>query len=498
MRCRRADLAPITVAALAAAAAGAGLASPARAQFSPGPLSASHAALDKNTACLECHEPRRSTTAARCLACHRELAARIEAERGYHGRDRDRVRACASCHTDHGGREMILVSWPSGKRETFDHRLTGYALEGRHAGLACRSCHIAALVRAPDVRAARDLRPANTYLGLSVRCADCHGDVHRGQFDEQIARGDCASCHSVQGWKGVTVDHAQTRFPLEGRHASVACARCHYSVDESGARVAATAENAVVRFRPLAHDACIDCHTDPHENRYGSDCARCHSTAGWNAVAAGAFDHDKTRYPLRGLHRRVSCESCHAGGAFTKRIAFARCADCHEDRHGGQLAKSPSGGACDACHSLEGFAPARYGIAEHERTRFPLRGAHLAVPCAACHRATAAGAAKGDVAFRVKADACATCHEDQHAGQFARAAGGAECKRCHDVASWKIPSFDHRRTRFTLEGAHERTPCAGCHRVESIGRTRTVRYRPVETACRACHAAPPAKERRNS
>ncbi len=469
----------------------------ARAQFSPGPLSRSHAAIDKATACMDCHEPKRATTAVRCLTCHRELATRIRAGRGYHGRDKNRSTQCASCHAEHGGRDAVLVSWPGG-HDSFDHSLAGYTLEGKHASLGCRTCHLPALVRAADVRAATSLRTATTYLGLPTRCAECHGDTHRGQFAARVAQADCAACHNPLAWKPVSVDHDGAAFPLTGRHAQVRCEGCHPTVTADGKVAPAGTLDAFVRYRPVPHEACVDCHTDPHKNKYGPDCTRCHTTAGWTEISTGAFDHDRTRYPLRGLHRGVACAGCHVGGAFKKPLTFARCADCHSDRHGGQLAKSVSGGACEACHSVEGFAPARYGVEEHKRTRFELRGAHLAVACVSCHKPTAKDAQRGSVQFRLKATLCADCHQDEHLGQFAAARGGAACSRCHGERAWREISFDHQKSRFPLDGAHARATCKACHKVEAVGGRRTVRYRPLDTACRSCHATLPAGDPRSS
>ncbi len=473
----------------------------ARAQFSPGPLSRSHASIDKPTACLSCHEPKRATTALRCLACHKELATRIRAGHGYHGRDKARSTQCASCHAEHGGPDQVLVSWPQG-RDAFDHSFTGYPLEGKHADLLCRACHTQAFVRAADVRAATSLKLATTYLGLPVRCAECHGDVHRGQFAERVTAEDCAGCHNVLAWKPVSIDHDRTRFPLTGLHAQVRCEGCHHSVTGLGSAATPPAGtvptvNAFVRYRPVPHEACLDCHTDPHRKRYGTDCTRCHSTGGWSAIATGAFNHERTRYPLLGLHKRVACAGCHVGGNFRKPLAFAKCTDCHSDRHGGQLAKSESGGACEACHSVEGFAPARYGIEEHRRTRYPLRGAHLAVACISCHRPTAKDAPRGSLQFRLKATACADCHEDEHAGQFAASSGGAACAHCHGERTWREVTFNHRESRFPLDGAHALATCAACHKVAAIGPLgrRTIRYRPIDTACRSCHATRPAGDR---
>lgn len=464
-----------------------------RAQFSPGPLSSAHEAIDQPAACVQCHEPQKATSATRCFVCHKELGTRVASGLGYHGRDRDRGTQCATCHAEHGGRKAAIVRWPGGK-EKFDHSLTGYVLTGGHAPLKCDQCHLPALIRAADVRGAKDLRLDSTYLGLSTRCAECHGDVHRGQFAEQIARADCAACHRTDAWRGVVIDHAKTHFPLTGKHTKVECDKCHYSQNDAGNKVAARSSNSFVRYAPLPFADCATCHADPHKGKYPGDCARCHATAGWNVIASGAFDHDKTRYPLRGLHRNVECVKCHTTGDLKKKIPFERCVDCHADRHGGQLMKSPSKGACDACHSVEGFTPPRYGTQEHEKTAFPLRGAHLAVACNECHKLTVPDGPRGNVRFRMKSGACMDCHVDEHAGQFAASREGADCRRCHVSTSWRIASFDHKKTRFALVGAHARAACTACHFEQTIGGKKTARYRPLETACKACHATQPRPE----
>jgi hypothetical protein len=571
----------------------------ARAQFSPGKLSRAHASIGGPTQCFQCHEPRKATTPERCLACHRELASRIAAGNGFHGRLAAAERArCGSCHAEHGGEHAALVRWPGHGRDAFDHVKAGFALEGKHAGLRCDACHKPELVRAEDVRAAKSLQLSRTHLGLSTRCSDCHTDIHRGQFEARVAKQDCAGCHGTEGWKKHSFDHSTARFRLQGRHQGLACDRCHAAVDESGARVAHGTPGAVVRYRPIdsascaachadphqdrfgrdcarchsaagwkqlapgtfdhsrtrypltgrhqqvecvrchawtdaagrraaagtpgaamryrpiASGACTDCHSDPHRDRLGNDCARCHSTAGWSAVAAGAFDHDRTRYPLRGLHARVACEKCHHESAARRPLDFGKCTDCHADAHAGQLARRADLGACESCHTVDGFVPARFDPQAHAATRFALEGAHLAVPCIACHRpgassprasAAPAGPAlasrSSDFQFHFASLACAACHADPHGAQFAsrgvqRPAGSAaasattDCARCHGLAAWRIPGFDHGKTRFALEGAHRRTACASCHRTVTVAGRSIVRYRPLDTACRSCHAEP--------
>ena len=541
------------------------LAGTAAAQFSPGPLSRAHAGIDGVTNCFKCHEPRKTTTAERCLVCHEALAARITAGTGLHGHMGAATRArCGACHAEHGGRAAPLVVWAEGQRDAFDHRRTGFDLTGKHASLRCNACHEPGLVRAADVRAEKNLKMTTTFLGLSTRCDACHRDEHRGQLATQIASSDCAGCHDSQAWKPARFDHATARFALTGRHAGLECAQCHRRENAAGQRVADGTTGAFVRYRPLVFETCANCHADAHAGQlgndcvrchtpagwtqvttagfdhdrtrfplhgkhravncsqchssakpgakarykplefsactachrnphrdavqFGPDCARCHSPAGWAQITPGAFDHDKTAYPLRGLHRQVACDRCHRSGDRGQRLAHDRCSACHADAHSGELAHRDDRGACEACHTVDGFVPARFGPREHESTRFPLRGAHRAVACIDCHRETAGAAGRGAAPrLRLGQPGCVVCHADVHGAQFADASGVVDCARCHAETTWRLPKFDHDKTRFRLEGAHARAQCGGCHRGEVIaGRTRT-RYRPLDTACRACH-----------
>jgi hypothetical protein len=253
----------------------------------------------------------------------------------------------------------------------------------------------------------------------------------------------------------------------------------------------------------------------------GPDCTACHSTAGWTRIAAGAFDHSRTRYPLAGKHAGLACAKCHRPSVPLAPLPHAACTDCHADAHAGRLASRSDKGACETCHSVEGFAPPRFGPAEHAATRFRLEGAHRAVACVVCHDPAhgrvRAGKAKAPVEpklatgtspfeFRFTSQTCAACHADPHAGQFATAAAargieagrvnGTDCARCHGLSMWRIADFDHSKTRFPLDGAHRRAGCQACHRPMTIGGRPVIRYRPLEIACRSCHAEPVRQQAR--
>lgn len=63
--------------------------------------------------------------------------------------------------------------------------------------------------------------------------------------------------------------------------------------------------------------------------------------------------------------------------------------------------------------------------------------------------------------------------------------------RCHTATDWLAERFDHGRdAAFVTDGAHRHVACEGCHPRESAGGEPFVRYKPLDTACRTCHARP--------
>ncbi len=461
----------------------------AAAQLSPGTLSHVHAELDSSRACLECHTTGKGVTPDRCLSCHGLLGERIEAGAGLHSRPG--YQPCETCHIEHHGRDFELIWWGEAGVDAFDHAETGYPLVGAHR-LDCRSCHRASRIAEPERLAAVGKDLDRTFLGLAADCVACHQDPHHGQM---VLRG-CGNCHGEVAWRPATgFDHGQTGFALDGSHARVDCAGCHTT--ETG-----VSGESWVRYRGTA-TACADCHRDPHRGRLGRDCAACHTTAGWRKVDRARFDHDLTRFPLRGRHRPLECAGCHQGGSF--RIAgFESCATCHVDVHVGQLRDREGGGACSECHDTSGFTPSRFDLGDHAATRFPLEAAHRGVPCASCHRpvATAGLIARGVAiatadapeaaqVFAIDTTGCVDCHRDPHAGTADAFLGDAGCESCHDGNDWRTVSFDHGSTGFGLEGAHRTVACVECHAVTGQGTDEVMlSLGNAPTACRDCHQDP--------
>ena len=390
---------------------------------------------------------------------------------------------CQNCHTAEGWK-------PASK---FVHDRAKYRLTGRHVQVDCGRCH---RPMANDVRTVK-------YTGIEFdRCSSCHTDPHRGRFQKP-----CESCHATAGWQaGATknFDHAETKFPLRGRHAGVRCEQCHLPV--RGADGKMQQNFAVKNFQ-----RCTDCHADPHRGEFAQmkekgSCESCHSEEGWTQ---NRFVHATARYPLKGKHEKVECGKCHGTvtvNAQGKRVPpdcrvkkFSACMDCHEDAHGGQLRGRKDGGACESCHSVEGFLPAAYSSGDHNTSKFPLSGGHEAVPCARCHPADAVRARSTRQFAWKSGPRCETCHKDPHGGQFAQKRYSG-CESCHSPGGWNSLAFNHDETKFPLTGKHQKVPCVDCHKpVVQSGTEKIRQYAGTPVRCVDCHPqieTPPAGTRR--
>ena len=434
------------------------------AQLSPGDLSRPHAGLEGLTNCRKCHAMEQQISADKCLDCHTLLGEKIKSGSGLHatsGYDK-----CQTCHAEHNGRDFELIWWPDGM-EKFDHAKTGYVLQGKHTQLTCRQCHRAENIQEKNryESSKKDLK--RTFLGLSEKCLSCHQDHHKGQFDKT-----CETCHALSQWKPVqSFDHQKTGFPLTGGHQTVTCTKCHPVNNKNE-----------MHFRPIKHEVCIDCHRDPHQAKFGNRCEKCHTTTAWRGTVKKGFNHDMTRYPLRGKHQQVACEKCHQPNRPVKGLSFATCRSCHQDYHRGAFDDHSSKGVCESCHTIEGFAPSKFDIPEHQKSDYPLEGAHLAVPCIACHKNEV-----GPWRFSFKNRDCQVCHINPHGEevrQLSLSKPEMGCAFCHGFESWMDVTFDHNKSGFRLEEKHNRIKCSSCHQRSEIG---MLRFSGLKPDCKNCH-----------
>jgi hypothetical protein len=454
------------------------------AQLSPGDLHQSHAHLEGLQNCTKCHAAGAQISLQNCLSCHNLLSERIQNGKGLHARPE--FENCVQCHSDHHGRDFKMIYWKDGQ-ENFDHSLTGYRLEGKHSEIKCRDCHKPANIPDPKPLLAQKKKLSRTFLGLDQSCLSCHTDEHRGQLSK-----DCLTCHTFKDWKPAEkFNHDKAKFKLTGSHKTVKCESCHPSV-----RLAEAADSPMfTKFVGIKFANCFDCHNDPHNGRLGKSCQKCHSTAGWEKILESAnFNHDLTRFPLRGLHRNVACESCHKPEKSRRGLAFANCTDCHADFHKGQFAKRAGGIACENCHTVEGFSPAKFTIADHAKSDFPLEGAHRAVPCIACHAGDVGGKRSSRRSmlrinrFTFKSTACADCHKDPHFWEVEKFTATKGCQACHKVDSWRNIKFDHLQTGFALNGKHVAVQCITCHQPVALrSGAKKIGFKNLKQDCQSCH-----------
>ena len=361
---------------------------------------------------------------------------------------------------------------------------------------------------------------------MTARCLDCHKEigwlVQRGRgFHAGVREQRCASCHpehagedfALVSWPGgdpQRFDHARAGWQLEGSHQKTPCADCH----KPALRVSPAAKLSGRRapewgWVGLERD-CVTCHEDVHRGRLGAACGNCHGTTDFKTINRGKFDHDRTRYPLRGRHREVACEKCHdfSAGKVVRNPPFANCTDCHADAHAGTATLAGRIVDCASCHAVEGWRPSTYTVAQHRLTKYPLEGRHQQVKCAACHLKNPPGVPSSQlgsatVQMRPLATQCRDCHADDHGGQLASRPDRGACAACHRVDGWTPSTFtvaNHATLRLRLEGRHAEIECAACHGAdrkglprlpgpEVLGKAR-VALKPKETECAACHVDP--------
>ena len=310
----------------------------------PGKLSRVHAGLAGLNNCAACHTERKKVDAGKCLACHKDLADRVKAGRGFH---RNKGTNCLPCHPEHLGEEFKLIEWDLKK---FSHAETGYPLVGRHKTVtACVTCHAPA--RAPAGKKQK------TYLLKDASCSACHADPHQGKLGDRL----CRLPFPRHPLPKAVFDHGKSGFPLKGAHRAPGVrSQCHPAQKRAGP----------------PRSRCSDCHSDPHRPSYAQSCNACHDENSWKTTRRSTMTGPAS--PCAGNTSPWRAAQCHPPGAKTKKIAFADCSDCHrQDPHRGQFGRE-----CRSCHVVSGFEKVAF---DHGRTGYPLTGKHAGVSCRQCH-----------------------------------------------------------------------------------------------------------------
>ena len=186
--------------------------------------------------CSECHKGDlyKDKLAMDCNSCHQK----DDKHKGQEGRK------CESCHNEE--------DW---KKAKFDHRLSRFALTGKHTLVDCKKCHATPM-----------------FKDAKSDCWSCH---EKSDYHKRTLGTKCETCHNTRDWKDWDFDHDKTSFKLEGKHKNIRCAECHKT--PVAAKVSLTAN-------------CSGCHSkdDKHDGAYGDKCDHCHVGTTWKTIKVGS------------------------------------------------------------------------------------------------------------------------------------------------------------------------------------------------------------------
>lgn len=415
------------------------------------PLLGAHKKVD----CKSCHEVTMKNGKSfqvfadvkhsNCNSCHTDV------HKGSFGAN------CKSCHNEESFHTIK-------SNASFNHSNTGFALKGKHDVIDCKKCH--------DNRDGGTQDFQEFKLVQTHNCINCHKDVHEAKFGT-----DCAKCHDESSFHSKkasnNIDHSLTNFPLLGKHQTVDCKACH----KADFNVA------------LAHNKCMDCHSDKHngeftDSPFGQECASCHTADGFNQSTFTLEQHAMTKFQLTGSHVATPCFSCHLKNETWKFSDIGSvCKDCHQDIHTGFLSeKFYLNKDCTVCHATESWAVRSF---DHGKTNFILEGKHFETQCSKCHFPKDEKGTKTQRFKEINTN-CITCHDNVHGDQFVND-GGVDCKKCHGFKDWTPINFNHDNTRFKLEGAHKELECSKCHQPQLINGKSVIEYKINKLDCRDCH-----------
>ena len=331
------------------------------------------------------------------------------------------------------------------------------------------------------------------------RCASCHGEHNGLEFALVDARSFARAGFALGETNTyLDFDHARLGIELGGAHEALDCDACHEHA------AASPLPSEARRFGGL-EQRCDSCHEDPHRGRMALDCTSCHGEHDFAPV--GPEGH--TRWlPLEGAHGQLDCRTCHAEGEPRGLEAYGRgrdlrareCASCHDSPHGGPFERAVRraeeqrfDASCKSCHlgADEHFAQASERLEPelHAQAGFALDEPHAELECAQCHGEPDAAQDFSERFPGRAADACASCHDDPHGGQFDVGSSAADCTSCHAPTHFAPHEFgraEHARTGFPLAAAHQLEDCSDCHGDPDPGLARL--FRGTEASCASCHA----------
>ena len=511
------------------------------AQISPGELSRSHAYLEGVKNCRKCHTVGSKVSSDKCLECHVEIKKSIASKKGFHASAKVGQNECFICHNEHHGFDYKLNKL---NKKLLDHTKMGFELKGIHAKKECKECHKTVFISDTGLK-----KKTSTYMGLSSACLNCHSDYHQGKLSSNCTT--CHNFNSFKIAKVIDFNHNKKEFPLLGRHKNVSCIKCHKTEIIDGKRTQRFKElhfenctpchkdihenkfgnnckqchstdsfHAIKKINtfnhdktafeligkhktvackschktefmtdPVKHDKCNSCHADYHKGEFGKngispDCNTCHTNNDFTRSTFTIERHNKLKFRLEGSHKATPCMACHQkknNWSFSQ--LPTKCIHCHTNIHNGFIEEQfMENENCSACHDVNSWETIKF---DHEKTGYILEGVHSRQTCAACHLKMDSNGKKIQK-FEGLSRECSTCHKDSHMRQF-DVNCKTECKRCHGFANWKDFKFDHKTSRFKLDGAHLKIECVQCHKQIIDEKNTYIKYKFKDVECTACH-----------
>lgn len=332
---------------------------------------------------------------------------------------------CETCH--------VSTSW---SQIRFNHDVTKFPLVDRHQEEDCTSCH-----------------NIEDFRTTSSDCFTCHEDVHQAKMG-----GDCERCHSFKGWEIFNVEeiHANTQFPMMGRHTLVDCQSCHQNQQQGD-------------FALLTTD-CVSCHQQSYlatenpnhvANSFSTNCQECHGMDDWQP--AFLPNHDVFFPIFSGEHDGAwsDCVVCHQNPAtFTD----FTCLTCHEhqqpkmdEEHQGIAGYAYESNACFSCHPTG----EKGEFTQHDNLFFPIfTGNHAGAweGCFTCHPNPT----------NRKEFTCVVCHEHRQSEMDLKHQGfpdytfeSSACLLCHPDGVDPLPGGHN--PLFPISSGPHRRDCVDCH-----------------------------------
>lgn len=332
----------------------------------------------QNVDCIKCHlqsekngqkfQQFAEVKFSNCTNCHQDV------HQNKFGND------CRKCHDEFSFHQVKSLG-------SFNHDKTNFPLKGKHQNVDCAKCHKGSYTKAVEHQT----------------CSDCHSDYHEKQFEKKGVSPDCEVCHSIDGFSPSFYSfemHSKTTFPLTGAHQATPCFTCHK-------------KNEKWNFY-LPDKKCVACHENIHKNVLDdkflaeNNCENCHWVSAWSEIQ---FNHNQTKFELKGKHQKVTCRQCHfstsdSGERQQRFSGFDRnCEECHTDIHFQQFVLNGKN-ECERCHVFDHWKPEKF---EHNTARFKLDGKHEGLECVKCHKPNDALLQKY-IVYKFEDISCKSCH----------------------------------------------------------------------------------------